>query len=152
MDALDLASDIAKPFESLKLKPYHDPVGYPTVGYGHLLSRNLWENLSKYSSVTEAEALDLLELDMKKARDSVKRLIKVPLSLQQEAALIDFTFNCGGGNLQISRLRMRLNKSDYLGAAEELNGTKWVYANKIRLPGLVRRRRLERAVFLNGTS
>lgn len=66
-EMLDLASKIAKPFEGLSLTPYHDPVGYPTIGYGRLLSRTKWEPLSKWQPITEEQAEEYLEADMKKA-------------------------------------------------------------------------------------
>ena len=47
-DPIDLAAEIAKPFEGLSLEPYHDPVGYPTIGYGHLLSRERCADLSQF--------------------------------------------------------------------------------------------------------
>ena len=37
-------TDLAAPFEGLRLEAYHDPVGYPTQGYGRLLSRKPWED------------------------------------------------------------------------------------------------------------
>lgn len=148
IDSVETAAFLAKPFEGLRLNPYHDPVGFPTVGYGHLLSREAWADLSRWKSVTQDEALELLESDMMVAYKSVKRLIKVPLTCGQEAALIDFAFNCGGGNLQISALRMKINRQDYEGAANELNGSKWASAKGVRLPGLVRRRKAEKEVFL----
>ena len=32
MAAIELAAGLAKQFEGLRLAPYHDPVGYPTIG------------------------------------------------------------------------------------------------------------------------
>jgi len=142
---LDLAAEIAKPFEGLRLRAYHDPVGYPTIGYGHLLSRVRWEDLSKYPDITHEEAERLLEEDMKSAVMAAIRLCPNAESAEQLAAIADFAFNCGAGNLQISTLRRKVNRGDYDGAAAEF--AKWVFAAGVKLPGLVRRRKAERNLF-----
>ena len=46
--ALRIAATVADDFEGLSLTPYHDPVGYPTLGYGHLLSRVPWAPLEQW--------------------------------------------------------------------------------------------------------
>lgn len=148
--SLELASEIAKPFEGLRLEPYHDPVGFPTVGYGHLLSRKPWEDLTKYESLTEEQAEALLQRDMSIALASVERLINVELTAEQEAALIDFAFNCGGGNLQASTLRRVINRGRYDEAPKQF--MRWVYARGVRLNGLVRRRSAEVAMWKSAVS
>lgn len=145
LEILDIAAEIAKPFEGLRLKAYHDPVGFPTIGYGHLLSRNRWEDLSKYPDITEEEAERLLEEDMITAAKAAIRLCPNVENPEQLAALADFAFNLGAGNLQISTLRRKILREDYQGAAEEFG--KWVFAAGVKLPGLVRRRSAERAIF-----
>lgn len=154
--ALILAEELAAPFEGLHrlgadgmIYPYHDPVGYPTIGYGHLLSRVRWEALSKYPAITKAEASQMLLVDLNKAARGVSRLIRVPLTDEQFAALIDFSFNVGTGNLEISTLRRLVNRQEYAAAAEQF--PRWVFAAGVKLPGLVRRRAAERALFLAGT-
>ena len=104
--ALRIAALLADDFEGLSLDPYHDPVGYPTIGYGHLLSREVGADLSRWEPLADRNAaVALLEIDMGKALRSVWRLIPAPLNDNQEAALADFAFNCGSGNLQASTLR-----------------------------------------------
>jgi lysozyme len=129
--------------------PYHDPVGFPTIGYGHLLSRVKWEALSKYHAITREEASEFLRSDILKAARGVRKLISAPLTDEQFAALIDFSFNVGTGNLEISTLRRLVNRQEYEAAAEQF--PRWVYAAGVKLPGLVRRRAAERALFLAGT-
>ena len=146
-DAIQIAGTIAKPFEALRLRPYHDPVGFPTIGYGHLLSREPWADLSRWKAIDEAEAERLLAVDLAKAARAVRRLCPVPLSVEQSAALIDFAFNLGAGNLQISTLRKAIIRGDMNRAAEQLG--RWVYARGVKLPGLIRRRAAEREMFLS---
>jgi len=146
-EAINLAVALAKPYEGLRLHPYHDPVGYPTIGYGHLLSRTPWVDLGEWPSIDMAEAERLLAIDLQKAARAVYRLCPVPLGPAQIAALIDFTFNVGAGNLEISTLRKAVNRGDFIRAAEQFG--RWVYARGVKLPGLVRRRAAERAMFLS---
>lgn len=142
------AVTIAKQFEGLELAAYHDPVGFPTQGYGRLLSRKRWADLSQWPDIDEATAEAWLIEDLERTAASVARLITVPLTENQQAALIDFAFNLGAGNLQISSLRAKLNRGEYGDAADEF--LKWVYAGGVKLVGLVRRRAAERDLFLTG--
>jgi GH24 family phage-related lysozyme (muramidase) len=73
-------------------------------------------------------------------------LVKVPLNSNQFSALVSFSFNVGTGNLQTSTLLKKLNALDYTGAADEF--LKWAKAKGQELPGLVRRRKAERDLFL----
>ena len=149
MSTLELAADIAKPFEGLSLDPYHDPVGFPTIGYGHLLSREPGADLARWPALAdEAEAQMLLQSDVAAALASVRRLIAAPLGEAQEAALVDFAFNCGAGNLQLSTLRRVINRGEYDEAPTQFR--RWVYARGRRLKGLMHRREAEVEQFLSG--
>jgi len=144
-DALSIAEELAKPFEHCFLKAYHDPVGFPTQGWGHLLSRKKWEDLSKYKPWTQQYADSVLRQDMRKSQEAVRRLCPVKLTANQEAALIDFTFNCGAGNLQSSTLRKCVLRGDFEQAANEF--LKWDKAQGVKLRGLTKRRVAESKLF-----
>lgn len=82
----DSAVELIKRFEGLhKVKKdglvyaYHDPIGLPTIGYGHLLSRVKWEDLSKYEPITKEEALEGLCRHLDKFAMGVQRIVKIPL-------------------------------------------------------------------------
>ncbi len=137
----DAALEIIKHFEGVRLRAYHDCVGFPTIGVGHLLSRVKGASLDQWPDITEDECDNLLRQDAKKAADSVRRLIKVPLTDGQQSALIDFVFNLGGGQLQASTLRAVITRGDIDDAPEQFG--KWVYGGGVKLPGLVRRRAAE---------
>jgi len=149
--SIRLASDIIKSFEGLALKPYRCPAGKRTIGYGHIIKG--YERFGKAADetieITEDFADELLTKDIMRARSSVYRYCFVPLSAEQEAALISFVFNCGGGAFYASSLRQKLNREEYIRAADEF--LRWVYAGGLKLPGLVRRRTAERELFLSGT-
>ena len=96
--------------------------------------------------ITEAEAEALLIRDLESSEGWVRRLIKTALTENQYSALTSFTFNVGAGALQRSTLRMKLNRGEYQGAADEF--PKWRIAGGRILAGLVRRRTAEKALFL----
>jgi lysozyme len=133
--------ELIKRFEGFLSKSYICPAGYKTIGYGHLIGRN--EN---FSEITEREAENLLLIDIDNSEKSLKRLIMVALEDNQFNALVDFCFNLGGGSLQRSTLRNKLNREEYEEAADEL--PKWCYARGLKLKGLYLRRLAERALFL----
>jgi lysozyme len=65
-------------------------------------------------------------------------------------SLVSFAFNVGLGNLQRSSLRMKTNRGEFEEAADEF--LKWTKAGGKVLPGLVKRRNDERALYLSGVS
>jgi lysozyme len=62
-------------------------------------------------------------------------------------ALVSFSFNVGLGTLQKSTLRQKCLREDWEGAAEEF--MKYTKGGGKVLPGLVKRRNDERAMFLS---
>jgi GH24 family phage-related lysozyme (muramidase) len=79
----------------------------------------------------------------------VDRLVKVPVTDEQKGALADFANNLGPVALQNSTLLRLLNGGNAQGAADEFK--KWVKAGGVTLPGLVKRRDAERALFMLGS-
>jgi hypothetical protein len=75
----------------------------------------------------------------------VDRLVTVPLSQNQFDALVSFTFNVGEGALAKSTLLKKLNAGKYSEVPAEL--MKWTKGGGRELPGLVRRRRAECALW-----
>lgn len=150
-EAFRLARALAVRFEGKHLRAYHDPVGFPTQGYGRLLSRIRWEPLDKYPPIDDATCERWLAEDLERVGfQPVRKLTRVALAPHQLAALADFCFNLGGGAYEVSTLRRRVNDADFDGAADQF--ARWVYAGAVKLPGLVRRRAAERALFLGDTT
>lgn len=136
------ALDLIKRFEGFSSTVYLCPAGIPTIGYGHVVLKG-----EKFpEGIHQGEGVRLLEQDMKQAEASVGRLIVVPLTEAQRGALISFAFNLGGGALQRSTLRMRVNRQDHRGAADEF--LKWCKARGKVVRGLLLRRRAEAKVYL----
>ena len=144
-EATRLAADLCRRFEGLRLSPYHDSVGYPTIGYGRLLSRQRGGSLAQWPSISQDEADALLLTDLAMSARGVLRLCPAPLTDGQRGALIDFAFNLGAGALQSSALRQCVLRGDHDGAAEQFG--RWVYAGGIKLAGLVRRRKAEAELY-----
>lgn len=137
--------DIIRFWEKLRLDAYHDDVGFPTQGWGHLLSRERWADLSQWPAIDDETAERWFREDLAIAARSVLRLVRVELTDAQFGALTSFVFNLGGGQLQQSTLLRKLNAGDYPGAAGEF--PRWVYSAGVKLGGLVRRRAQERRLF-----
>ncbi len=128
---------------------YICPAGWPTIGWGHVVKD--WERERFAGGISEEEGEDILmREDLPRYELSVCRQIKVPLDDCMYDALVDFTFNLGGGALQRSTLRQRLNREDYAGAAEAFAAWKWGGRPLRVMPGLVKRREIERILFMYG--
>lgn len=130
-----------------RVYPYHDAVGYPTIGIGHLLSKVKFDPLAKYGSMTLAEAYELHHEDLNKFALGVCKLVTVVLSENEFGAIVSLAFNIGLGNLGSSTLIRKLNSgtSKIEIAAEFL---KWDKAGGKVLAGLTRRRIAEQKLFL----
>lgn len=145
--------DLIKEFEGFSGTPYCDAVGFPTIGYGHLIKRG-----EKFTVLTEAQAEVLLASDVTLAEYAIELHVKETLSQNEFDALVSFVFNVGPGrpgvkdgfvylkNGKHSTILNKLNMADFPGAADEL--LKWDRAGGKKLPGLTRRRVAERALFL----
>ncbi|CAO3446591.1 Phage lysozyme R (EC 3.2.1.17) [Azospirillum argentinense] len=134
---------LVRHFEGLYLKAYLCPAGVPTIGYGHTAGVKMGQ------TINGLQAEVYLRADMADAARDVDRLVMAPLTDRQRGALASFVFNLGAGALRDSTLRSMLNKGDYKGAAGQFG--RWVYATvngeKVQLPGLVKRRAAEKALF-----
>ena len=140
----EAGKNLIRSFEGLELTAYQDSVGVWTIGFGH--TRGVKEG----QTITEAEAERLLDEDLAGFEKGVESLVKVPLTDNQFAALVSFAFNLGLGNLRSSTLLKKLNAGKYGEAAEEI--LRWSRAGGIVLRGLVKRRAMERALFLKPDS
>lgn len=136
---------IIKSCEGLRLTAYHDfAKGLLTIGYGHV------ENVKEGDTITQEEAEQYLASDCRRAGEYVLSLVRVPLTENQFSALVSFVFNLGAHRLKISTLRMKLNRGDYIGAADEFLRWNKAVVNSVLVPaaGLTKRRIEERILFL----
>ena len=97
---------------------------------------------------SKEELVDLFKADLKTFERAVLRLVPGVAGNQGRFdALVCLAYNIGAGNLQRSTIRMRANRGDWEGAAESFMA--WTKGGGKVLPGLVRRREAERALFLS---
>ena len=122
-------------FEDCRLSAYKCPAGKWTIGIGHT------RGVKQGQRITEAQAVQLLKGDLLPCEQSVNQL-QVCQTQGQFDALVDFTFNIGAAKLAKSTLLAKIR----MGASEKeirKEFSRWVYANKVKLAGLVKRRQWE---------
>lgn len=132
---------LIKRFEGCRLTVYLDPVGVPTVGYGHTagLTRDMVG-----MPITQAVADVYLEQDITKFEQKVNRFNGIYHWTQQEFdALVSFAYNIGS----IDKLTQngKRNKAQIAQAMLSYNKA----GGKV-LQGLVKRRKAEHDLFVSG--
>lgn len=132
--------------EDVRLTAYPDPAtgGKPwTICWGHT-GPEVYRGLT----VTIDQCKVWLQQDLKKAQGIITSSVRVPLRQGEMDAYASFVFNVGGGNWRSSTLLRKLNAGDHFGACNEL--PRWVYANRMEMRGLKKRRTEEQAVCIKG--
>ena len=132
---------LIKHYEGLRLIAYADVVGVLTIGYGHTGA-----DVTPGLVITQTQADQLLADDLARFESGVSGLALVPLNANQFSALVSFSYNLGLGNLRQSTLLRELNGGDYTAAANQF--PRWDRAGGRELPGLLKRRQAEQALFL----
>ena len=133
---ISIATAVVASFEGLRTTAYLDPIGIPTICYGHTATAKIGD------SKTQAECKEQLSKDLLIAIQDVESRVKVDMTVERRAALVSFVYNVGGTKFGNSTLLKKLNAGDTRGACAELS--KWVYAGGVKLRGLVARRAEER--------
>ena len=130
---------LTEEFEGCRLTPYRDIVGVWTDGYG-----NTHGVVPGFDITQEKADADLLR-NVQWAVDCVNAHVETEITQNEFDALVDFTFNVGGGAFARSTLLKKLNAGDHAGAAAEFE--KWDMAGGKHVAGLLRRRVAERKLF-----
>ena len=157
-------------YEGYRTRPYLCPAHIWTIGYGHVLyqdqirlpmvrppdktTREIPMIRREYplkpedNRVWSKEEIErLFSMDVAAFERGVLRLVPGCAGHQGRFdALVSFAFNAGLGNLQRSQIRMKANRGDIDGAADAF--MQWTKGGGKELPGLVKRRRDERTLFL----
>ncbi|USA44984.1 lysozyme [Acinetobacter sp. C26M] len=132
-------------FEDLKLQAYDDGTGIWTIGFGTAVYPNgIRVVKSDYCSLEQAEFF--FQHDLNRFQSTVNDAVTVALSQNQFDALVSLTYNIGQTAFKNSTLLKKLNASDYVGAADQFHV--WNKGGGKILKGLVRRREVERNLFL----
>lgn len=123
-------------FEGTILRGYKDPIGIVTACTGHTRTAVLGRPYSPQECET------LLLQDLLAHAEPVVECVG-PLPTGQMAAAVSFAFNVGTGAFCRSTFARKLRARDPT-ACDELS--RWVMADGRTLPGLVERRKVERAM------
>jgi len=132
--------------EGFVATPYRCPAGIASIGYGSTILLDGRRVTMASKAVTKNEAKALLRRHLDHVESDILRVVRVPLNQNEFSALCSFVYNLGISRLISSTLKMRLNRNERLGAANEF--PKWRRANGRILRGLVIRREAERQLFL----
>ena len=160
--------DLMHKFEGCRNRPYLCPAHIHTIGFGHVLyQEQIRLPMARVEGKdvpmirkemplkpednrvwTKEEINELFRIDVANFERGVLRLVPGVVGRQGSFdALVSISFNFGLGNLQRSTIRMKANRGDWEGAAEAFMS--WSKAGGKVLPGLVRRRKAEIALFLS---
>jgi len=160
--------DLMHKYEGFRSRPYLCPAHIWTIGYGHVLYQEQIRlpvvrvegketpMIRKEMPLkpednrvwTKTEIDELFRTDVGTFERGVLRLVPGVVGRQGSFdALVSISYNFGLGNLQRSTIRMRANRGDWAGAAEAFRV--WTKGGGKVLPGLVKRREAEIALFLS---
>lgn len=137
--------DLIKYFEGLRLKPYLDVGGIPTIGYGTIRYEDNTKVTMKDKDITKERAEELLKHHVQEFQAGVEKLLKVPVNDNQFAALVSFAYNLGLTNLKQSTLLRYVNEKRFTDAAGQFG--KWINVNGKPIGGLINRRNKEKELF-----
>lgn len=131
-------------FEGMILRGYKDPIGIVTACAGHTKTAVFGR------PYTLDECNELLIIDLVEHAEGVLKCTPVLADKPfQLAAASSFAYNVGVGAYCRSTTARRFNAGNYVGACKAMNESdsgkpQWVYAGGRVLPGLVKRRAVER--------
>jgi GH24 family phage-related lysozyme (muramidase) len=145
----DAAVNMIRSFEGFVASPEPDPIGLPTVGFGHKCIRRGCSEVPFSFPLSEFTASQLLQNDAKKFTSCLSRLISnnVKLNDNQFGALTSWAFNVGCGTVQRSTLLRRLNRGEEPNAVAARELPRFNRAGGRVLRGLTRRRNAEVMLF-----
>ncbi|KAJ1951625.1 hypothetical protein FBU59_000030 [Linderina macrospora] len=146
--------EMVKDFEGFESSPAPDPIGLPTVGYGHLCETKGCGEVTYSFPLTESTALSLLKDDLPKYSICLAGYLKssVALNDNQWGALTSWVFNVGCGNAKSSTLVSRLNAGEDPNKVVSDELPQWRLAGGKVFSGLVRRRAAEVKLFTTPSS
>ena len=167
MKLSEAGANLMHQYEGYRNKPYLCPAHIWTIGYGHVLyqeqirlpvvrveGKDTPMIRSEYPLKPEdnrvwskEEIYKLFEDDVGPTERGVLRLAPALFNRQGAFdACVSFAFNAGLGNFQRSTIRMKANRREWEAAAEAF--MQWTKGGGKELPGLVKRRKAEKALFL----
>ncbi len=140
--------DLIKQWEGLRTTAYRDPVGILTIGYGHTSMAGA-PRVQERMQVTAAEAEAILRRDVALFAKHVSGALRTQISPAQFSAIVSFCYNVGAENFRKSSVLDAINRGDLSAVPRRLG--LWTKAGGRVLPGLVKRRAAEAAMFVGGS-
>lgn len=128
-------------FEGCVLTAYEDQKGIWTIGFGSTGS-----DIKESLSWTKEQAEDRFTDDLFLLYTRISKIIDVPITDNEELALLSLSYNIGYGNFRKSRVLTKLNERNYQDAADSF--LLWNRVGSQINKGLTRRRVAERKLFL----
>lgn len=142
------AEKIIAKFEGLRLKAYQDTGGIWTIGYGSTKDPFTGVAVKQGDVISKDTALTWLKKDIEQRQIAIRKLVKVPITANQLAALTSLAYNIGLGAFQRSTLLRLLNqKAPVNQVADQF--LKWDKVQGKPVKGLTIRRTLEKDLFLS---
>jgi len=159
-------ADLMHRYEGYRTRPYLCPAHIWTIGYGHVLYQEQIRlpvvRVGDYQGMIRKEFPLKPEDNRVWSKDEIEKLFSEDVASFERGALrlspnlvdrqgafdavVSFAFNAGLGNYQRSTIRTKNNREDFEGAADAF--MMWTKGGGKELPGLVRRRKDERLLFL----
>lgn len=133
-----IAAPMVATYEGVVLSKYADPVGISTACAGETDK----EVVSFKEVFTRDECIAVMGASLYEHAMKIEPCIGRPVTRNQAAAILSWSYNVGPTAACGSTLVRKLNAGQEF--CSELS--RWVYAKRIKLPGLVKRRVAERAL------
>lgn len=147
MKASRSAIELITRFEGYRPAPYVCPAGLSTIGYGSTRYPDGRKVTLLDPPISEDRAREILAGTIGQYEVAVDEAVtRRPLQQCQFDALVSFAYNVGAQAMRTSTLVALLNSGRALEASEQF--LRWTKGGGKVLPGLVRRREAERALFL----
>lgn len=129
-------------FESLRTYAYRDPVGIPTICFGETRGVEMGD------TATIEECRQMLGDRLVEFSSGVDKCLTRPVPDKPYMAFVSLAYNIGTGAFCKSTVVKRSNVGNLRGACDAI--LMWNKAGGMVLPGLVKRREVERALCLEG--
>lgn len=134
---------LIKKFEGLRLTSYLCPRGIPTIGFGHT-----GPDVHLGQTINEREAEQFLKGDLLRFEHGVEEYLDgIPASFNEFSAMVCLAYNIGLGRFRTSSVLKYHRQGKKLLAANAF--LLWIFVNKKKTLGLVRRRTAERSLYVS---
>jgi GH24 family phage-related lysozyme (muramidase) len=141
------AAAIIQKFEGFRSVPYWDANGW-AIGYGSHYNYDAGRPVRQTDRINQQTALKWLNIAINENARLLDRVVNVPISTNQRDSLLSFIYNIGGSGFLNSTLLQKINqKRPKSETAAEFD--RWIYSDGAINPVLVKRRKLEKALFLS---